>query len=89
MPSSGFRPASPCVKICRYSRDFFDGQVCIGCFREQYEVRQWAAMSAGEKAFTLLDAAERCPAHAEEIFPGGVSAAELERQAQQWRLHDD
>jgi hypothetical protein len=46
-------------------------------------------MSAGEKAFTLLDAAERCPAHAEEIFPGGVSAAELERQAQQWRLHDD
>ena len=38
-----------CISICKYDRNFFEGQVCIGCFREQYEIRNWHKMSQEER----------------------------------------
>ena len=32
-------PQSPCNSICRYKRDFFEGQVCIGCHRDIFEIK--------------------------------------------------
>ena len=40
---------SPCVKICKYDSKFMDGMVCIGCFREQYEITNWLRLSSDEK----------------------------------------
>ena len=50
---------SPCVKICKYKKDFMDGNVCIGCFREQFEITNWLRMSDEEKALALKDGNER------------------------------
>ena len=41
---------SPCVKICKYKKDFMDGNVCIGCFREQFEITNWVKMSNSENS---------------------------------------
>ena len=41
-------PSTPCTRICRYNADFFDGQVCIGCYREAYEIGTWTSMSPYE-----------------------------------------
>ena len=51
--------ASPCVKICKYKKDFMDGNVCIGCFREQFEIANWVKMSNSEKQLAIEDAKER------------------------------
>ena len=40
---------SPCVKICKYDDAFLNGMVCIGCFREQFEITNWIKMSENEK----------------------------------------
>ena len=50
---------SPCVKICKYNSKFMDGMVCIGCFREQYEITNWLKMTAAEKKRVLIDIEER------------------------------
>ena len=50
---------SPCIKICKYNEGFMDGQVCIGCFREQFEITNWLRMSDEEKTLALKDADER------------------------------
>ena len=50
---------SPCVKICKYDNKFMDGMVCIGCFREQYEITNWLTMSAEEKKQVFIDIEER------------------------------
>ena len=50
---------SPCVKICKYDSKFMDGMVCIGCFREQYEITNWLRFSADEKRKALIDIKER------------------------------
>ncbi len=50
---------SPCVKICKYDSKFMDGMVCIGCFREQYEITNWLRLSADEKRQALIDIEER------------------------------
>ena len=50
---------SPCVKICKYNEAFMDGKVCIGCFREQFEITNWLRMSDEEKALALKDSDER------------------------------
>ena len=50
---------SPCVKICKYDDKFMDGMVCIGCFREQYEITNWLKMTAAEKKQVLIDIEER------------------------------
>ena len=50
---------SPCVKICKYKKDFMEGNVCIGCFREQLEITNWVKMSNSEKLLAIEDAKER------------------------------
>ena len=50
---------SPCVKICKYDSKFMDGMVCIGCFREQYEITNWIRLSSDEKKQALNDIEER------------------------------
>ncbi len=50
---------SPCVKICKYDDKFMDGMVCIGCFREQYEITNWLRFSPDEKRQALIDIKER------------------------------
>ena len=53
------RTDSPCIKICKYNEAFMDGNVCIGCFREQFEITNWQRMTGEEKALVLKDANER------------------------------
>ena len=50
---------SPCVKICKYDSKFMNGMVCIGCFREQYEITNWLRLSPDEKKQALIDIEER------------------------------
>ena len=73
-------PVTPCIRLCRYNADFFDGQVCIGCFREGYEIGTWNSMTPMKRSFALLDAADRYSG----TFEGSVSKEELLRQAQAW-----
>lgn len=75
--------STPCVRICRYNSSFHDGQVCIGCYREAYEIQEWASMSAVEKSFTLIDAMDRCE-NSEGTFEGAISKDELVKQYQYW-----
>ena len=51
--------SSPCVRICKYDKNFMDGMVCIGCFREQFEITSWTSMSANQKKEVLKDSKER------------------------------
>ena len=75
-------PPSPCVRICRYNADFCDGQVCIGCFRDSFEISQWSfGVTNEERSFALLDAADR----ADSRFEGSISEEELLRQALVWQ----
>ena len=53
-------PMTPCNRICRYNSSFYDGQVCIGCFREAFEIGTWENMTPTQKSMTLLDAIDRC-----------------------------
>jgi glyoxylase I family protein len=78
---------TPCVRICRYNADFYGGQVCIGCFREGFEIGAWSSMSDAERSMTLLDAADRCPDASkagEWVLEGSVSKEELLRQSRFW-----
>ena len=50
---------SPCVKICKYKKDFMAGKVCIGCFREQFEITNWVKMNNSEKLLVIEDTKER------------------------------
>ena len=79
-------PPTPCTRICRYNADFYNGAICIGCFRDSYEISNWSSMSYNEKMYTLEDAAARCEENGavEEIFEGGISQFELLRQAELW-----
>ena len=53
-------PSTPCVRICRYNSNFYNRQVCIGCYREVYEIGTWQGMTKNQKSLTLLDCIERC-----------------------------
>ena len=75
-------PLTPCTRICRYNTNVFDGQVCIGCYREPYEIGTWASMSAEEKYLTLLDALDR---QAAVPMDGAITRDELARQAAYWK----
>lgn len=79
-PSDSFA-FTPCTRICRYNADFYGGQVCIGCFREGFEIGTWSSMSDMERSYALLDAADRS---SEEVFEGSVTKEELLRQARAW-----
>jgi len=74
-------PATPCNRICRYNSNFYDGQVCIGCYREAYEVECWQRQTPLQKAMTLLDCIDRCN---DNKFDGSISMEELTRQYNHW-----
>lgn len=82
-------PVTPCTRICRYNSNIFDGQVCIGCFRETYEIGSWQSLSAMEKYYTLLDAVDRLASAAQsnsvDESDTGTSRSELLRQAEYWK----
>ena len=59
MPNIPKKIKSPCVKICKYDDDFMDGMVCIGCFREQYEIANWLRMSEKERDLANIDIRKR------------------------------
>ena len=89
LPPPSWKP-SPCNRICRYNANVYDGQVCIGCFRDTFEISQWSRMTPDEKAFALEDAADRvaCLAATPMAVPppdGSVSMDELLQQAEGWR----
>ena len=44
-----------CISICKYNPNFLNGQVCIGCFREQHEIRNWYKMSERERQAVVKD----------------------------------
>ena len=82
-------PLTPCTRICRYNSKVFGGQVCIGCFRETYEIGRWQSMSKNEKYYALLDAADRheelqCMGNGNDVTTN-VSREELMRQAEFWK----
>ena len=52
-------PNAECNRICRYKSVFFDGNVCIGCFRSVDEIRAWPAHGTPEWESASADAAER------------------------------
>jgi predicted Fe-S protein YdhL (DUF1289 family) len=59
--SSGIQlPPTPCTRICRYNINCYDGNVCIGCFRDTHDISHWSRLSSKEKQFSLEDAADRC-----------------------------
>jgi len=75
---------TPCNRICRYNADFYDGKVCIGCFRESYEISAWSSMSSIERSYALYDAIDRCSVCHESKFEGSVSVDDLQAQAKYW-----
>ena len=88
--SSANVPLTPCNRICRYNSSFYDGQVCIGCFREAYEIEMWQSMTPMQKSMTLLDAIDRCSdnqlgqENGEDNFDGAIAIEELNRQYDHW-----
>jgi predicted Fe-S protein YdhL (DUF1289 family) len=85
--ASSWVSITPCVRICRYNADFYGGQVCIGCFREGFEISAWSSMSDGERSMAVLDAADRCPDASkagEWVFEGSISKEELLKQSRFW-----
>ena len=79
-------PATPCNRICRYNSNFYDGQVCIGCYREAFEVECWQSQTPLQKAMTLLDCIDRCndSSRDDKKFDGSISVEELNRQYDHW-----
>lgn len=81
-------PLTPCNRICRYNANVFDGQVCIGCFRETFEIAAWQGMSPSEKCFALMDAMDRLEevntGNVDVVADGAVTREELQRQAEYW-----
>ena len=53
-------PPTPCTRICRYNINCYDGNVCIGCFRDTHDISHWSCFSSKEKQYSLEDAADRC-----------------------------
>lgn len=75
-------PHTPCVRICRYNQNIYNGNVCIGCYREVFEIANWDRMTNMEKSVTLLDAADRC--NRDEDDTTLLIKEELLRQAKVW-----
>ncbi len=59
MPDIPKKIKSPCVKICKYDDAFMSGMVCIGCFREQYEITNWLRMTEKERDLAYIDILNR------------------------------
>lgn len=80
--SSKPKKMTPCVRICRYNADFYGGAVCIGCFREAFEIGFWSSFTDQERLYAYQDALDRCQSARLNgfSFPGSVLQAELELQ---------
>jgi predicted Fe-S protein YdhL (DUF1289 family) len=86
-------PSTPCVRICRYNANVYDGQVCIGCFRDVFEISNWSRMTPAERTYALLDAADRHATTSNDDddddvtmnMEGSITREELLRQADVWR----
>jgi predicted Fe-S protein YdhL (DUF1289 family) len=79
---------TPCVRICRYNADFFGGAVCIGCFREAFEIGNWASFSSQERLYALQDALDRLDSVGHEgndHFEGSIDRNELEAMVAYYR----
>ena len=72
-----------CTRICRYNSKFYDGNVCIGCYRDTYEISQWNFMTNEEKYYTVLDCLDRIEESTgdDEGFEGSITKEELEKHA--------
>lgn len=81
---------TPCNRICRYNSNFFNGEVCIGCYRDTSEISSWSQLTNVEKAFALEDAIDRCLSSQingtgkEHVFEGAIDVRELRYQASRW-----
>ena len=86
-------PVTPCTRICRYNSNVFDGKVCIGCFRETFEIGNWQSLAPIEKYYALLDAADRLEAiigsNTIEESDTGISRQDLLLQADYWKSLSD
>ena len=73
---------TPCVRICRYNADFYSGAVCIGCFREAFEIGSWSSFTDQQKLYAYQDALDRCQSAELDglSFPGSISQTELQLQ---------
>jgi predicted Fe-S protein YdhL (DUF1289 family) len=80
-------PPTPCVRICRYNPNFYDGQVCIGCFREAFDIGTWASFDSTERLYALEDALGRLKNDdgTAEYFEGSISQKVLEQQISAYR----
>ena len=84
--SSSFPPPpTPCVRICRYNRNFYDGQVCIGCFRETFDIAQWVNYDATARRFALEDALDRWDGNA---FEGSIAHETLEAHIEAYQQEE-
>jgi predicted Fe-S protein YdhL (DUF1289 family) len=85
--TAGNIPSTPCTRICWHNAGCYDGQVCIGCFREAYKIGTWSSMTDTEKSFALLDSADQTPLEENNIsnFEGSIARDKLLRQAQYWQ----
>ena len=81
-------PPTPCIRICRYNRDFYNGQVCIGCFREAFEIAEWVHLDNQGRLYALEDALERCDT-ATTRFEGAISRDELQAQIMAYQIRVD
>lgn len=79
------------VRCPRYHPNVFDGRVCLGCFRDDYEITNWDKFSFEEKAYALEDASDRVQAAEvgneteQQSREECISVEELQRQASVWR----
>ena len=77
----------------RYNPDLLGGRVCLGCFRDDFEIENWDRMSFAEKAYALEDASDRAQAmkvledddEAGELLQASLSLDNLKQQALLWR----
>ena len=74
-----------------YDEGVFDGMVCVGCFRDDYEINNWDVMSFAEKAYALEDASERSKSiellgreQREGIQDVSISTQDLKSQSALW-----
>lgn len=80
--SSDAVPSTPCVRICRYNKNFYDGQVCIGCFRDAFDIGEWVSFDNTERLYALEDALDRWDG---ESFEGSISRQALEEQVTNYK----
>ena len=77
----------------RYHPNILDGRVCIGCFRDDYEIEHWGRLSFAKRAYALEDASDRAQAmeavedneEKDKLLEASIPVEGLRRQALLWR----